>query len=193
MLASLQVRETQAGTSPDSDPEPVRVAEEKGVSIAGGQRDHRRAVVEPAAQVLPLPVAQLLRGLLELALGVGHVVRRQGRDRGGDAGAIRLELRLARLVVRHVGVVLGLGTLAGCVALAAFVSGGSMSAPRLPEVPPPPTLSATVLSRALFAAAAVMAPTPRAQQHHDFFDLGLQVAHGRLHWTDATLLTAQIL
>ena len=56
----------------------------------------------------PFPgVAQILRGRVELARGGGHVVRGQGRDRGGQAGLIRLDLRLALLVQRRPGVPLG--------------------------------------------------------------------------------------
>ena len=54
----------------------------------------------------PLPAAQGLGGGVELAGGVGHVVVLQRRDRGGDACAVRLIRRLAR-------VVLGLAALPG--------------------------------------------------------------------------------
>ena len=47
----------------------------------------------------PFPgVAQILRDRIELARGGGHVVCRQGRDRGGQAGLVGLDLRLALLV-----------------------------------------------------------------------------------------------
>jgi hypothetical protein len=85
----------------------------------------------------------------------------------------------------------GLDTLSGCLAMAAFASGGSMSAPRLPDVAPPTTFTATVLSRGLFAVAAALRPRARAQQRSEFFELGVQVAHHKLHWTDPALATVR--
>ena len=70
--------------------------------VAGAKPHHVGAVVEPAGEVPPLPAAQGLGGGVELAGGVGHVVVLQRRDRGGDAGAVRLEqgLLLARPFAR---------------------------------------------------------------------------------------------
>ncbi len=78
VLAALQVREAQAGAGQGPDPELVRGGDQEADS-PGGQRDHRGAVVEPAAQVPPFPTAQVLRGRVELVRGIGHVVAGQRR------------------------------------------------------------------------------------------------------------------
>ena len=77
-LAALQVREAQAVAGPgDPDPEPgPRPGDQKSCSSPAERRDHRGAVVEPAVQVPPFPAAQVLRGGVELARGVGHIMRR---------------------------------------------------------------------------------------------------------------------
>ena len=48
----------------------------------------------------PLPVAQVLRGRVELARGIDHVVVLKCRARGSNAGAVRLVERRLFLIVR---------------------------------------------------------------------------------------------
>src|SRR5262249_46591738 len=50
VLAALQVREAQAGGGQGPNLEPVRLGGEEA-NVVGRQRDHRKAVIEPAAQV----------------------------------------------------------------------------------------------------------------------------------------------
>ncbi len=83
-------------------PSPVRIPTwrrsrlgDQESALPGRQSDHRGAIVEPAAQMPPFPVAQVHRGRVELARGVDHVVRGDRRGRGGQPGAVSLERRLA--------------------------------------------------------------------------------------------------
>lgn len=69
---------------------------------------------------------------------------------------------------------------AGALALAAFASGGSLSAPGLPDVPPPDTLTAALVAGALVAAAARL-PDPD-HGYRQFVRLGLDVAGGHNLW-----------
>jgi hypothetical protein len=94
-LAAFIVRDTQAGGGHCCDTEAVRSGEQSPV----GKGNDRQAVVEPAVQVPPLPVAEFLRGRLQVAFCVGHVVPGQCGGCGRDAGPIGLEPRLARLVI----------------------------------------------------------------------------------------------
>ena len=112
-LAAVQVRKGCPGAGGRSDPESFRIVEQKDVT-AGRRGQRREAVVEPAVQVLPFPVAQGLRHLVvEVAGGVGNVVVLQRHNRRGQAGAVGLAQCLVLLLVRHSGVVLGLAALPG--------------------------------------------------------------------------------
>jgi hypothetical protein len=67
----------------------------------------------------------------------------------------------------------GYGTAAGCAACAAFWSGGSLSAPHLPPVPPRDDLTGSAVAAALLLAGP--APDARAT----FLALGADIAAGK--------------
>jgi hypothetical protein len=76
-------------------------------------------------------------------------------------------------------------TPAGCLALAALWSGGSMLPPELPEVTPPPDLTGRLVSGAILLAA-VERDAPQFRDHYrQFLALGLEVAQGQPFWTGA--------
>ncbi len=72
----------------------------------------------------------------------------------------------------------GYDTATGCLANAAFWSGGSLSAPHLPAVPPPENLTATGVTAALLLAA-VTDPANAAATRSRFVALGAEVAGGK--------------
>ncbi len=75
----------------------------------------------------------------------------------------------------------GFGTAPGCLAGAAFWSGGSLSAPHLPPVPPRDDLTATAVTAAILLAA--VGDPDRAPAHRaKFVALGGDVAGGKLKW-----------
>jgi hypothetical protein len=74
----------------------------------------------------------------------------------------------------------GMDTPAGCIAQAAFWSGGSISAPDLPPVEMPPHAAAEVLVKALILATAGLAA--KEQHQHRFLQLGYQVVTGANRW-----------
>lgn len=74
----------------------------------------------------------------------------------------------------------GHGTAAGCLAAAACWSGGSMSRPGLPDVLPPPHLTARFLAATALLTAAARQPHRCVERHAELLGLGLQVARGQL-------------
>ena len=77
----------------------------------------------------------------------------------------------------------GFGHPAGCVALAAFLSGGSLAPPNLKEVPPPPQAFGRAVAGALQLAAAKTEPaTAIPGTHRRMIALGLAVARGEDRW-----------
>ena len=72
----------------------------------------------------------------------------------------------------------GHGTAPGCLADAAFWSGGSLSAPHLPPVPPRDDLTAAGVTGALLLAA-VTDPARAPEARTNFVALGAEVASGR--------------
>lgn len=81
------------------------------------------------------------------------------------------------------GGTVGMGEAAGCLATAAFVSGGSMLPPNLPVVPPPPHLTGQVVASAVLLAAAASSSTDPDSLYHELLELGRAVAAGRFPWT----------
>ncbi len=71
-------------------------------------------------------------------------------------------------------------TPAGCLALAAFGSGGSLTPPNLPPVPPDPSLTGKVVSGSVKLAAATGDPLELPARSHQFVELGMKLAKGQL-------------
>jgi hypothetical protein len=78
-----------------------------------------------------------------------------------------------------------LGTPAGCAALAAFLSGGSLAPPTLTAVPPAEHLTAELVGSALAIAAVIKEPEKAAEKYAWFLKFGLEVAEGQHPWAEA--------
>ncbi|HKI19784.1 MAG TPA: hypothetical protein VKA15_17990 [Isosphaeraceae bacterium] len=78
-----------------------------------------------------------------------------------------------------------IATPAGCAALAAFLSGGSLSLPNLPAVPPAEHLTGDLVASSLALAAVITEPEKASQKYANFIKLGLEVAEGRHPWAEA--------
>jgi hypothetical protein len=76
----------------------------------------------------------------------------------------------------------GPATPAGALALAAFWSGGSLSRPDLPAVPPPDTLTHTAVAAAVLTAAAHGDPALMGQRYRQFLHWGVDVANQKNRW-----------
>ncbi|MBN9122834.1 MAG: hypothetical protein J0I06_27465 [Planctomycetes bacterium] len=72
----------------------------------------------------------------------------------------------------------GHGTAPGCLADAAFWSGGSLSAPHLPPAPPRDDLTASAVAAAVLLAAVIDPATAPAHRSR-FVALGADIASGR--------------
>lgn len=73
---------------------------------------------------------------------------------------------------------------AGCTALAAYFSGGSLAPSHLPAVPPADHLTAHCVAAAIRIAAALPDPKEAADAHRAFLEIGLDVARGKNRWKD---------
>jgi hypothetical protein len=76
----------------------------------------------------------------------------------------------------------GVGTPAGCAALAAFWSGGSLSPAHLDAVPPKPFLGAIPVAGAAMLATVLSEPHKAPEKYLRFLALGIQVATGANRW-----------
>jgi len=76
----------------------------------------------------------------------------------------------------------GLNNPAGCAALAAFFSGGSMGPPTAPAVPPGEYLTAGAAAGAVMLAAVLTEPQKAPEKYRKLFALGVDVANGANKW-----------
>ena len=76
-----------------------------------------------------------------------------------------------------------LGTPAGCAALAAFFTGGSLGPPQAPVIPPGEFMTAKAAAGAVTLAAVVPDPARAAERFREFLGLGLEVADRTKLWT----------
>jgi len=75
-----------------------------------------------------------------------------------------------------------LGTAAGCAALGAFFSGGSIAPPEAPPVPPGEFLTAKAISGAVIFAALSGAPLEAPEKFNSFVAQGLDVTNRIKLW-----------
>ena len=75
-----------------------------------------------------------------------------------------------------------LGTPAGCAALAAYFSGGSLAPPDLQAVPPGEHLTGKMVASSLSLAAVIKEPEKSSEKYASFLELGLEAAEGRQPW-----------
>jgi hypothetical protein len=76
------------------------------------------------------------------------------------------------------------GSPAGCAALAAFFSGGSLAPPNLPAVPPADHLTADMVASSLALAAVMKEPEKAPEKYASSLKLGLEIAEGRHLWAE---------
>jgi hypothetical protein len=79
----------------------------------------------------------------------------------------------------------GFDTPAGCAAVAAFWSGGSLGPPNVPVIPPGEGLTAHGVAGAILLAAATAPPAEVANTYRKFLARGVAVADGKNRWKDA--------
>jgi hypothetical protein len=75
-----------------------------------------------------------------------------------------------------------MGTPAGCAAMAAFWSGGSLAPPNVPAVPPGEFLTAHGVAGAVMLAAVITQPEKAPEKYRKFFALGTEVGNGTNKW-----------
>lgn len=75
------------------------------------------------------------------------------------------------------------GTPAGCAALAAFMTGGSLGPPEAPVIPPGEFMTAKAVSGSVTLSAVVTEPNRAPEKFAEFLNLGLEVADRTKLWT----------
>jgi hypothetical protein len=75
-----------------------------------------------------------------------------------------------------------MSTPAGCAAMAAFWSGGSLAPPNVPAVPPGEFLTAHGVAGAVMLAAVLTEPQKAPEKYRKFFALGVEVGNGTNKW-----------
>jgi hypothetical protein len=78
----------------------------------------------------------------------------------------------------------GLRTPAGCAAVAAFWSAGSLGPPNVPAIPPDERLTAQGAAGAVLLAAVQTEPEKAPVKYHHFLAAGLEVARGTDRWQE---------
>ena len=77
------------------------------------------------------------------------------------------------------------GSPAGCAAMAAFLSGGSLAPPNLTAVPPADHLTADMVACSLALATVIKEPEKASEKYTSFLKLGLEVAEGQHLWAES--------
>jgi len=77
-----------------------------------------------------------------------------------------------------------LATPAGCAAMAAFWSGGSLGPPNTPVVPPGEYLTAHAVGGAVMLAAVLTEPEHASEKYRTFLAQGTEVAAGTNRWKE---------
>lgn len=80
----------------------------------------------------------------------------------------------------------GYGTAAGCAAVSAFWSGGSLGPPHVAAIPPGEHLTAHGASCSVMLAAVAAEPEQALEKFRAFLARGLQVARGEAPWPAST-------
>jgi hypothetical protein len=76
-----------------------------------------------------------------------------------------------------------LSTPAGCAALAAFFSGGSLGPATVAAIPPKEHLTAVMVGVAVVLAAVIKEPQKAEEKYKGFFTTGIAVANGTNRWS----------
>jgi hypothetical protein len=82
----------------------------------------------------------------------------------------------------HFGEAADFGTSAGCAALGAFMSGGSLGPPDAPVVPPGEFMTAKAVSGAVILAAVTPEAAKAPAKFEEYVKLGLEVADRTKLW-----------
>jgi hypothetical protein len=164
--------------------------------------DDARKLLKPEAT--PLQYLELLQGKKFHAAAIQFLAHALGkreavfwacvcaRDSGmaPDAAALRAaETWVAdpseknRRAAQSAALADGAHTAAGCAAMAAFVSGGSLGPPEAPPAPPAEYLTSSNVAGAVFFAAVAKGSGERMSEHlSQFLENGLEVAEGIRRW-----------
>lgn len=83
----------------------------------------------------------------------------------------------------HFGEAADFGTPAGCAALAAFMTSGSLAPPNAPPVPPDEFMTAKAVAGSVTLAAVTVEPERAVEKFVEFVKVGLEVAERTKLWS----------
>lgn len=95
-----------------------------------------------------------------------------------------------RRAAEALGRAAGVKTAHGCLAMAVFWSGGSMTNPGGPVISPPPHLAGKLVSSCLFLAAVLHDAFKFRTHYQEFLGIGIDVARGINHWSNDDVTSA---
>ena len=75
-----------------------------------------------------------------------------------------------------------IGTPAGCAAVAAFWTGGSLAPPQAPVIPPGEFLTAQGVAGSVLLAAVLTQPEKAQEKYKQFINTGAEIASGTNRW-----------
>jgi hypothetical protein len=81
----------------------------------------------------------------------------------------------SRYAAKPVAEAAGFGTAAGCVAMAAFTSGGSMGPPDQQEIPPDPSLTPQLVTGSITVSSLLPNPTGAPERFRSFLSQGIEL------------------
>jgi len=109
-------------------------------------------------------------------------------DRAASKAAVQWVLQPSeanRAAAKRPADVLGLGSAAGALAVAANQTGGSVAPPNMPVTPPSPYAPARAVAISVKLASTKAEPVAIVPMQLAFVELGLGVAEGRFPWNGA--------
>jgi hypothetical protein len=113
------------------------------------------------------------------------------KDRPKERQALEAALKWAtspgeenRRLAESAAAAVDYATPAGCAAMAAFWSGGSMTPPKAAAIPPPEHLLPGAVANSIILAAVKREPEKAAEKYRAFLVLGRAVAAGTNRWKE---------
>jgi hypothetical protein len=175
------------------------------VAKAAELSDESRALLHPEHNAREFVTALLTASRFQDAVRfVAHALPRReavwwallcAREAAGDAPSpdVRASLDATDLWMRHPGdeqrraamaaaQKATFGTAAGCAGLAAFLSGGSLSVPGQPEVPPGPFLTAKAVFGAVALASIAPDPQTAPERFQRYIEQGFHIGDQAGAW-----------
>ncbi|WZP00787.1 hypothetical protein EP7_002438 [Isosphaeraceae bacterium EP7] len=156
------------------------------VNLLAGKGLHTEAIKALAHAIPPREAVWWACLCVRRAAGLGKTPPREQIDAQAAAEAwVSDPSEPNRRAAQAAADLAGLATPAGCAAVAAFWSGGSLGPPDVPAIPPGPYLTAHGAACAVILATVTTTPEKAPDAFAADLALGLEVAAGKHPWPEA--------